>query len=543
MSWALVSHIAWAWGGARNAPIMAQVGLVIMIFYAALALLAPLIAPYPETALVGGMFEPWSATFPLGTDQLGRDFLSRLIYGARNMIGLALATTLLAFTTGGFLGLVAAERGGWVDQMLSRIVDVLMAMPQLIFALVLLTAFGSSILNLVLIIAALGATRVFRLARGCPECRLAGVRRGREASAPWRVAHHPVRGAAERDPSARRRTRPAFLLRLPHDQCAVLPWHRDQAADRGLGVDGARNCGVHQLWGCDAAASGGGHRDARDRGELCRRLVSSQSKRAQGMSKTASPLLRIEGLHIEGESNGVWHEIVRGIDLTLDRGEVLGLIGESGAGQFTLGLAAIGYTKPWCGLTAGSIHFDGQDLARTDTRSLRDLWGRRIAYVAQSAAAAFNPAHRLIEQVIEVPDVHRKSQSAAAREDAVTLFRDLQLPDPERIGRRLPHQVSGGQLQRAMTAMAMTCRPDLIIFDESTTALDVSTQIEVMAAIRSVLREFGTAAIYITHDLAVVTQVADRLMVLRHGELVEEAPTVEMIATPRQSYTRSLWAV
>ncbi len=165
MSRALVSHMVKAWGGARNAPVMAQVGLVVMIFYAALALLAPLIAPYPETALVGGMFEPWSATFPLGTDQLGRDFLSRLIYGARNTIGLALATTLLAFTTGGFLGLVAAERGGWVDQVLSRIVDVLMAMPQLIFALVLLTAFGSSILNLVLIIAALDATRVFRLAR------------------------------------------------------------------------------------------------------------------------------------------------------------------------------------------------------------------------------------------------------------------------------------------------------------------------------------------------------------------------------------------
>src|SRR5215813_13468506 len=130
-----------------------------------------------------------------------------------------------------------------------------------------------------------------------------------------------------------------------------------------------------------------------------------------------------------------------------------------------------------------------------------------------------------------------------ARRNAVDLYRRLRLPNPETIGNRYPHQVSGGQLQRAMTAMSMSCRPDLIIFDEPTTALDVTTQIEVLAAIKDIVHQFNTAAIYITHDLAVVAQMADRVMVLRYGELVEEAPTGAMLADPKQPYTKSLWAV
>jgi peptide/nickel transport system ATP-binding protein len=126
---------------------------------------------------------------------------------------------------------------------------------------------------------------------------------------------------------------------------------------------------------------------------------------------------------------------------------------------------------------------------------------------------------------------------------AVDLFGRLRLPDPERIGFRYPHQVSGGQLQRAMTAMAMSCRPDFIIFDEPTTALDVTTQIEVLAAIKDVVRQFHTAAVYISHDLAVVAQMADRVMVLRYGRLVEEAATAKMLASPEHPYTKSLWAV
>ena len=261
------------------------------------------------------------------------------------------------------------------------------------------------------------------------------------------------------------------------------------------------------------------------------------------MTRQDDLLLDIRDLSIEGYSGGVWHPIVNGIDLTLKRGEILGLIGESGAGKSTLGLAAMGYTKGGCRFSGGSINFDGQELVGAKAETLRKLHGARIAYVAQSAAAAFNPAYRLIAQYAEGPVRHGIMSGKQAREDAVNLYRAMQLPNPEQIGFRYPHQVSGGQLQRAMTAMAMSCRPDLIIFDEPTTALDVTTQIEVLAAIRKVVREHDTSAIYITHDLAVVAQMADRIKVLLKGDEVEEAETRQMLSHPQEDYTKSLWAV
>ncbi|RWN18974.1 MAG: ABC transporter ATP-binding protein [Mesorhizobium sp.] len=262
-----------------------------------------------------------------------------------------------------------------------------------------------------------------------------------------------------------------------------------------------------------------------------------------GPREKGKDLLQIRNLHVEGFSDERWHPIVHGVDLTLKRGQVLGLIGESGAGKSTIGLAAMGYAKPGCRITQGSVLFDGIDLLAVNEKGRRRLRGSRIAYVAQSAAASFNPAHRLLEQTVETAVAHGLAGREEANRSAVDLYRRLQLPEPETIGFRYPHQVSGGQLQRAMTAMAMACRPDLIIFDEPTTALDVTTQVEVLASIRNIVEEFSTAAIYVTHDLAVVAQMADRIMVLRHGRTVEEADTRQMLASPSQEYTKTLWAV
>lgn len=258
---------------------------------------------------------------------------------------------------------------------------------------------------------------------------------------------------------------------------------------------------------------------------------------------SADNLIKIRGLRIEGRSDETWTEIVHGVDLDLKRGEVLGLIGESGAGKSTIGLAAMGFTRDGCKITGGTIEFDGIDLRSASRNTRRGLLGKRIAYVAQSAAASFNPAHRIIDQHTEAPVQHGVKGRAESEADAVELYRRLRLPNPQEIGFRYPHQVSGGQLQRAMTAMAMACRPDLIIFDEPTTALDVTTQIEVLAAIRDIVEQFGTAAIYITHDLAVVAQMADRIKVLLKGNEVEEADTRTMLNHPQQDYTKSLWAV
>ncbi|KAF0676358.1 ABC transporter ATP-binding protein [Profundibacterium mesophilum] len=256
-----------------------------------------------------------------------------------------------------------------------------------------------------------------------------------------------------------------------------------------------------------------------------------------------SLLLRVEDLQLEGRSDETWTPIVKGVSFDLHKGEVLGLIGESGAGKSTVGLAAMGFTRDGVRISGGSVLFDGTDLVTASADTKRQLLGKRIAYVAQSAAASFNPAHKIIDQHTEAPVRHGVSGRKESEEDAMELYARLRLPNPEEIGFRYPHQVSGGQLQRAMTAMAMSCRPDLIIFDEPTTALDVTTQIEVLAAIRKIVEDFDTAAIYITHDLAVVAQMADRIKVLLRGEEVEEAETRRMLSDPQEEYTRSLWAV
>ena len=254
-------------------------------------------------------------------------------------------------------------------------------------------------------------------------------------------------------------------------------------------------------------------------------------------------LITMEGLEIEGFQEEQWDKIVHGVDLSLDRGQVLGLIGESGAGKSTIGIAAMGYTRPGCRITGGSIVFDGMDLAKATDEEKRKLRGVRISYVAQSAAASFNPAHRLIGQYAETPVQHGVLPMREAEKNARVIYQRLELPDPEHIGDRYPHQVSGGQLQRCMVAMAMSCKPDLIVFDEPTTALDVTTQIEVLAAIKDVIQQFNTAAIYITHDLAVVAQVADRIMVLQYGKTVEVGEARELLANPKEEYTRRLLSV
>ncbi len=261
------------------------------------------------------------------------------------------------------------------------------------------------------------------------------------------------------------------------------------------------------------------------------------------MIKSKDVLLKIRDLQIQGYSDETWVDIIKGVDLTLHKGEVLGLIGESGAGKSTIGAAAMGYARDGTRISGGSIEFDGMELTTATESQKRLLRGSRIAYVAQSAAASFNPAHKIIDQHTEAPIQYRIRSRVEAQDDAMKLYEQLRLPNPDEIGFRYPHQVSGGQLQRAMTAMAMACRPDLIIFDEPTTALDVTTQIEVLSAIRDIVDQYNTAAIYITHDLAVVAQMADNIKVLLKGNEVEEAPTAEMLSNPKEEYTKSLWAV
>ncbi|MGX8014259.1 ABC transporter ATP-binding protein (plasmid) [Mesorhizobium sp. ORM8.1] len=254
-------------------------------------------------------------------------------------------------------------------------------------------------------------------------------------------------------------------------------------------------------------------------------------------------ILEVQDLKVEAVSDRNIHPILHGISFNVKRGEVIGLIGESGAGKSTIGLALLGISRPGCRFCGGSVVFDGVNLLGLSEAQRRKIRGSRIAYVAQSAAASFNPALKLIDQTVERATQTGEYTRAYFEKRAVEIFRKLDLPNPETIGQRYPHQVSGGQLQRIMTAMALMTDPDVVIFDEPTTALDVTTQVQVLAAIRSTVADLGTSAIYISHDLAIVAQMADRIIVLKDGKIEEEAPTRQMLSSPVAEYTRSLWAV
>lgn len=252
-------------------------------------------------------------------------------------------------------------------------------------------------------------------------------------------------------------------------------------------------------------------------------------------------ILSITDLDVRGRPpGGTYVPIVTGVSLSVKKGEVLALIGESGSGKSTISLAAMSFARPGCRIFGGQVVLNGRDIMTLAPPERHSLRGREVAYVAQSAAASFNPAIRIGKQVTEAPLWHGTADAATAANTAFELYQKLDLPDPEHIGSRFPHQVSGGQLQRLMAAMAMSCGPDLLILDEPTTALDVTTQIEVLKAFKSIIREQGTAAIYVTHDLSVVAQMADRILVLKDGAVVEAGETDQIIHAPQHAYTKTL---
>ena len=253
------------------------------------------------------------------------------------------------------------------------------------------------------------------------------------------------------------------------------------------------------------------------------------------------PHVEVTGLRVAASGpDGSEALIVRDVSFAIPKGEVLALIGESGSGKTTIALSMLGYARPGCRFAAGSVRIGSTDVLSLDAQGLYRLRGRQVSYIAQSAAAAFNPMKTIMDQVVEGTAIHGTLTRPAAEKRAVELFRALALPDPEGIGSRYPHQVSGGQLQRLMAAMALITEPELVVLDEPTTALDVTTQIEVLRAFRHVVRERGTTAVYVSHDLAVVAQMADRIVVLSEGEVRESGVTADILERPRHDYTRSL---
>jgi peptide/nickel transport system ATP-binding protein len=252
--------------------------------------------------------------------------------------------------------------------------------------------------------------------------------------------------------------------------------------------------------------------------------------------------VQVQGLRIVAGGRDSEQIIVHDLSFAISPGEVLALIGESGSGKTTTALALMGYARSGCRIVGGSVRIGDTEMLELNAAARRELRGHRVAYIAQSAAASFNPSLAILDQVVEPALIHGTVTRPEAEAKAIALFRDLALPTPDTIGARYPHQVSGGQLQRLMAAMALITDPEVVIFDEPTTALDVTTQIEVLRAFRRVVRERRTTAVYVSHDLSVVAQMADHILVLRDGQMLELGTTAQILAKPTQEYTQSLLA-
>ncbi|MTD26265.1 ABC transporter ATP-binding protein [Erwinia sorbitola] len=255
----------------------------------------------------------------------------------------------------------------------------------------------------------------------------------------------------------------------------------------------------------------------------------------------STPMVSVDNLRVTAHADdGREISLVSDIHFTVQKGEVLALIGESGSGKTTIALALMGYARHGCKIAGGTVHVAGTNVTSLTASQLCQFRGNKVAYIAQSAAASFNPAMKIMDQVVEPVVIHGVMSRADAETKAIELFRELALPNPETIGDRYPHQVSGGQLQRLMTAMALISDPEVVILDEPTTALDVTTQVEVLKAFRRVVRQRGTTAIYVSHDLAVVAQMADKILVLLKGAIAEYGTTEQLLRAPQAEYSHLL---
>ena len=253
------------------------------------------------------------------------------------------------------------------------------------------------------------------------------------------------------------------------------------------------------------------------------------------------PLLRVQNLSVcvkDKKDND--HKIVDNITFDINPGQVIALIGESGSGKTTISLSCMGYARPGCFITDGLVELGDENVLNKSLKELQTLRGKEITYVAQSAAASFNGAMTINSQVTEIPIITKSMSRDEAFKKAEKLYKALELPNPSSIGSRYPHQVSGGQLQRLMAAMAMISDPKLLILDEPTTALDVTTQIEVLHSFKKLIKENNTAAIYVTHDLSLVAQIADHILVLKDGKQIEYGTTDQIINNPKEDYTKAL---
>jgi peptide/nickel transport system ATP-binding protein len=534
-------------------------GLVLLAVLLAVAVAAPLLAPYEPRARVGVPFGQPSAAHLLGTDDVGRDLLSQLLHGARISLAVGLAAAAAATVMGTAVGLVAGYSRGWVDAALMRTVDVVLSLPFLPLAIVVGVFLGPGVPTLVALIAAVtwaGTARELRAqVLSARELDHVAAARSMGAGMAWVLRRHLLAEVA-----------PLVVPQFVHAaKVAILA--EASLSFLGLGDPGAPSWGAmlsaahaRSAFLTDAwlwwvlppglciglavvafALTGYGLEEAARPGLRHRARAEVDEPKLPPLAAGAGPagaVLAVEGLTVRYEGDHGAVTAVESVSLAVAPGEVVGVIGESGSGKSTLVAAATGLLPPPATMAAGRVMLGGDDLASLAPAELRRRRSTRVALVPQQAMAALNPVRRVGDVLAEAVRAHRPVPRAQAHRRAEELLAMVEL-DP-RWARAYPHQLSGGMRQRVVIAMALANQPSLLIADEPTTGLDLVTAVEVLDLVASLQRRLGMAMLVVSHDLAAVMTVADRVVVMERGRIVEDGPAVSIAAMPAHHHTRQL---
>ena len=487
-------------------------------------------------------FSSPSADHLFGTDELGRDVFSRVVYGARISLPLGLLLVALASTIGGLLGAIAGYFRGWADGTVMRVADLVFAFPAIILAMVVTASLGRGLTNAVLALVIVAWPSYARVVRSL-------VLSVGDSEYVWasRLLGSSARRALTRDvlPNV---IGPVLVLATLDVGNAILllaglvvPRPRRPAADRGVGLDGRHRHPVLPVL-VDGDLPRARHLHGRPGVQLHRRqppgrLRPADRERVEGAALT--PLLEVERLRVRLPTRAGPATVVDGIDYHVEAGEVFGIAGESGSGKTMSVLALMGLLPPGA-VVDGSAVFAGRNLLRLPDRELRRVCGRELAMVFQDPMTSLHPMLSVGTQLTEHVRRHLGLGRKEAAEHARELLREVRIPSPESALDAYPHQFSGGMRQRIAIAVALACRPKLLVADEPTTALDVTVQAGIIRLLDRLRRESGLAIVLITHDLGVLSAIADRVAVFYAGRVVEAGGRAEVLAHPRHPYTRGL---
>ena len=507
----------------------AVIGLAVFAIIVLLALTANVVAPHsPIEQFRDAVRAPpvWekggSWRFVLGTDGDGHDMLSRLIFGARVSLFIGLSVMCVSFIVGVALGLVAAMAGPVFDVAITRLMDLIMAVPSLVLAVLVVAVLGPSLANTIIAVTIVYLPNFVRLARASAL----GELNKDYVTAARVVGVGPLRLAASTvlpNCLAPLIVQAALGVSSAILEAAALGFLGlgAQPPTPGMGLDAGQLARIHPLRSLDRRPSRLGHSHHRHRHQSDRRRPARRARSEDAERVMAPPLLEIRNLSVSFATRHGPFTAVDGFDLTLERNEVLAIVGESGSGKSVAMLAAMGLLPPTATVSADRMAFDGADLLSMSASERRRIAGKDMAMIFQEPMSSLNPCFTVGFQIGETLKTHLDLKRAERDRRIVELLAEVGIPDPERRARAYPHQLSGGMSQRVMIAMALACRPKLLIADEPTTALDVTIQAQILDLLMRERRDNGMGLVLITHDMGVVAETADRVIVQYAGQQME----------------------